>query len=452
MLYEEFSYINPIDIANCFKENSACLLGDGFYSKSEINRYSFIGVDPWSKIISKKDKVWVDGVLQTQKAHDVLLKLNSIYKQKKIDKLPPFQGGIIGVWYYDFAAELHGFPIKDDSDSINGFWYLFDLVVAYDHYKKKCWLISTGNPLEGGQRVNRAKKRLVWLKSQLNNIESINISNSVNWCMRALVHKKEYVDKVNLIKDSIKRGDLFEVNYTQRFEGQLDSHSGWDLFRELYIKNPAPFSAYLSFSTEEVISCSPERMLQVTNKVASTWPIKGTIALGDNKTQVLQNQKKLRFSEKQISENTMIVDLVRNDLSKICEPGTVQVKDFCKLMKFTNVQHLVSVVRGNIASCYNSLDAFSALFPAGSITGAPKLQAMKCIVDMEDSNRGAYCGSIGYWAFNGDFDSSVLIRTMIKNNSSIVTNAGGAVLLDSCAYEEYSESILKAKKLVGELL
>jgi para-aminobenzoate synthetase component 1 len=451
MLYEEFSYINPIDIANCFKENSACLLGDGFYSKSEINRYSFIGVDPWSKIISKKDKVWVDGVLHSQKAHDLLLELNSIYKQKKIENLPPFQGGIIGVWYYDFASALHGFPIKDDLDCTNGFWYLFDLVVAYDHYEKKCWLISTGNPLVGDKKVNRAKQRLSWLKSKLSDVEPVKISNSLNWSMRSFISKREYIDKVNLIKDSIRKGELFEVNYTQRFEGKLDFDSGWSLFVELYKTNPAPFSAYLSFGSEEIVSCSPERMLQVAGKVASTWPIKGTVALGDNEAQILQNQKQLRFSEKQIAENTMIVDLVRNDLSKICKPGTVHVKEFCKLMRFSNVQHLVSVVQGDIASCYNALDAFSALFPAGSITGAPKLQAMKCIVETEALNRGAYCGSVGYWSFNGDFDSSVLIRTIIKNNSSIVTNAGGAVLLDSCADEEYNESILKAKKLVGEM-
>jgi para-aminobenzoate synthetase component 1 len=450
MLYEEFDYIDPIDIANCFKGKVACLLGDGFFELGELNRYSFIGVDPWAQIVSKKDKVWLNGLLQAITAHDLLAKLHEQYKTTNVKILPPFQGGVIGVWYYDFAATLHNMPIKENSESINGFWGLYDLVIAFDHCLQKCWLISTGNPATGKQRSARACERMLWLKSQLTHINTAE-AKDVQWSMREVIDKAEYVSKVEEIKKSILAGDLFEVNYTQQFEGELESFSGWDLFCKLYVKNPAPFSAYLSFATEEIISCSPERLLQVADKFAATFPIKGTSGLGKNTVECYENAKKLRFSNKQIAENTMIVDLVRNDLSKVCKPGTVKVRDFCKLMRFTNVQHLVSVVCGVLEEKCNELDAFSALFPAGSITGAPKLQAMKCIVDVELSNRGAYCGSVGYWSFNGEFDSNVLIRTIVKTDAKIVTNAGGAVLLDSIAIDEYMESMLKAEKLLGEL-
>jgi para-aminobenzoate synthetase component 1 len=249
------------------------------------------------------------------------------------------------------------------------------------------------------------------------------------------------------IKYYLKEGDCYQINLTQRFSS-LCTGNPWEAYQALRKINAAPFSAYLNLPEVQILSSSPERFLKVHHRIVETKPIKGTRR---RKADALENDKQiqdLKNSDKDRAENVMIVDLLRNDISKSCEEGSVRVPKLFDIETYTTVHHLVSTVTGVLAKTKHALDLLRSCFPGGSITGAPKIRAMEIIEELEPHRRGIYCGSIGYIGFDGNMDTNIAIRTLVHSNGTIRFWAGGGIVNDSVMQDEYQESFDKAAALL----
>jgi para-aminobenzoate synthetase component 1 len=269
--------------------------------------------------------------------------------------------------------------------------------------------------------------------------------------LRSSFTHRGYLDAVTRVRDYIVAGDIFQANLSQRLEAPLEEDP-WHLYRRLREVNPAPFAAYLEFDGVHVASASPERFLQVDPAGhVETRPIKGTRPRGLSPQHDAALSRALWDSEKDRAENLMIVDLLRNDLSRVCRPGTVRVPELFALEGYRTVHHLVSTVVGQLAPGRTAEDLLAAAFPGGSITGAPKVRAMEIIAELEPSRRGIYCGSIGYLSVTGAMDTSIVIRTLVAADGRVTFSVGGGIVADSDPESEYQETLHKARALIAAL-
>src|SRR5690606_15849437 len=268
--------------------------------------------------------------------------------------------------------------------------------------------------------------------------------------IRSSFDETSYRRAFERVKAHIRDGDCYQINLTQRFDADVRGHS-WPAYVELRRMSPAPFSAYLGLPDVDVLSSSPERFLRVTGARVETKPIKGTRRRSPDRVQDLALAAELRASEKDRAENVMIVDLLRNDLGKACEPGSVRVEKLYDVESFANVHHLVSTVVGRLRAERHALDLVRGAFPGGSITGAPKVRAMQIIEELEPQRRSVYCGCIGYVGFDGDLDLNIAIRTLVRRGDRLYAWAGGGVVADSRVDAEYQEGLDKASALLAVL-
>jgi len=413
----------------------------------EQSRYSFIAIDPV--------KIWCVDDDQDQTVFNQLAKEISAFSLNAIPGLPPFQGGLAGFISYDIARNIEKLPkiaVKDIPypQLMLGF---YDVVISLDHLLKKAWIVSSGYPEKlPSIRIQKAKMRLAEIKKTLDRarINKVIIRKENNNALNITSNfsRKQYLEVVNNAKQAILNGDIFQVNLSQRFHcGITENLHPYDLFRSICKVNPAPFSAYMKWNELAIISSSPERFLKVSNQCVEARPIKGTIRRDKNPQRDSTLAKQLAESEKDRSENIMIVDLMRNDLSRVCLPHSVIVSQCCGIESYQNVHHLVSVVHGQLEGNENIASLLRATLPGGSITGAPKIRAMEIIDALEPTRRGPYCGNAIYIGFNGMMDSSILIRTYVLHQSRLTFQAGGAIVLDSSPLAEYEETLLKVKSL-----
>jgi para-aminobenzoate synthetase component 1 len=269
--------------------------------------------------------------------------------------------------------------------------------------------------------------------------------------LRSSFTHERYLQVVARVREYILAGDIFQANLSQRLEAPYDGDP-WALYQRLRLRNPAPFAAYLEAPGLAVLSASPERFLRIeTDGAVETRPIKGTRPRGIGPEHDAHLGRALVESEKDRAENLMIVDLLRNDLSRVCRPGSVRVPELFALEHFTTVHHLVSTVVGRLAPGVDAIDVLRATFPGGSITGAPKVRAMEIIAELEPSRRGVYCGSIGYLSVTGAADFSIVIRTFLARHGNMYFSAGGGIVADSEPEAEYLETLDKARALIGAL-
>jgi para-aminobenzoate synthetase component 1 len=449
--YREILYQNPLKIFHHFSSQTGAVFLDSAQLMKDCGRYSFIAMDPFLIMQSKNENLSADpfSLLEIELAK---------YPLNFHPELPPFQGGVVGYFSYDLCQHLEKLPITTDDmqfpDLILGF---YDLVIAFDNEAQRAWIFSSGYPKQdAAERAIYAEKRMDDLQEKLISISDMPPLKSV--CIpekniETNFTQASYEIAVKKVIEYILAGDIFEANISQRFKAQLPSElSSFELYRRLRILNPAPFSAYLNWGDKVIASASPERFLQLTNGHVETRPIKGTRSRGKNIEEDQSYAEELLASEKDRAENVMIVDLLRNDLSRVCADHSVNVPQLCGLESYATVHHLVSVVRGELQPQYNVIDLLRATFPGGSITGAPKIRAMEIIAEIEPTQRGPYCGSVGYIGFNGDFDSSITIRTYAIKNNTVTFQAGGAVVSDSDPREEYLETLVKARALRRALI
>ena len=282
------------------------------------------------------------------------------------------------------------------------------------------------------------------------NIENSNLDAAPSLGRTACAPTKTYEDAIDKILDFIARGDVYQANYTQRFERALPC-SPTQLYEKLRARNPAPFAAFLEFDDFSVVSNSPEKFLSLQDRVLEAQPIKGTIARGRDEAEDDELKLQLRHSAKDQAENVMIVDLLRNDLGRVCEFGSVHVPALFEVQTFANLHHLVSTVRGTLRPNCDAIDAIRAAFPCGSITGAPKIRAMQVLDELETKPRGVAMGAIGLLRFNGDMELNVAIRTVTCVNNKAYFHVGGGIVADSVAIDEYEEMQLKASAIENAL-
>lgn len=432
---------------------------DSASTTGRLGRYSFVAADPFE---------WLEA--QSNEG-DLFAKLAQSLQQFQCDHvagLPPFQGGLAGLFGYDLNRSLEQLPSPRFIDfSVPDLAVgLYDVVLSYDHQKNKAWLISQGLPeLDRKHRQVHAQARLEEFLEVLSQPATQNNSEFLIKIARqslapqydvglgdvtSNMSAEQYQQMIRQAVEYIHAGDVFQVNLAQRLlaPAKTDAVS---LYLKLREKNPAPYAGYLDLGNWQICSSSPECFLQVRDNIAETRPIKGTRGRSHSPEADLFVGNELQLSAKDRAENVMIVDLMRNDFSRVCTTDTVCVTELCQVETYAHVKHLVSAVRGDLRPDASALDLLRACFPGGSITGAPKIRAMEIIAELEPTARGPYCGSLAYIGFNGQMDSSILIRTITAGGGWWQMPVGGGIVAQSDPLDEYRETWHKARGLLQSL-
>ncbi len=478
---------DPAEVAAGFLDLPHLLLLDSATAHTaaadlhQLGRFSFLAADPAILVRSRgaRTEVGRNGEWRTVQgdALEAVRGLLGPWRVAPESGLPPFQGGAAGYIGYDYGAVLERLPSPryDDLALYDVVLGLYDWVIAWDHRLGTAWVLSTGLPEEGADRERRARERLEEAKRRMArrgaavraggpatpppppcpaapsySVPAIDGADALG--LRSTFTHRGYLDAVARVREYIVAGDIFQANLSQRFQAPL-REDPWQLYVRLRRRNPAAFAAYLAFDDVTVMSASPERFLRLDEggRHVETRPIKGTRPRGLWPMHDAALGRALAESEKDQAENVMIVDLLRNDLSRVCRPGTVRVPELFALEQHPTVHHLVSTVVGELDPGADAVDLLRAAFPGGSITGAPKVRAMEIIAELEPTRRGVYCGSIGYLSLTGAMDTSIVIRTFVARGGGVYFQAGGGIVADSDPELEYRETLDKARGLVEAL-
>lgn len=357
----------------------------------------------------------------------------------------PFTGGAIGYLAYEL---LHGNMHIDRTNKTgitlpDMLFGIYHWAVVIDHEKQQSWLVLRDSA------VARQQQLLELFSSYAQNSNALP-AFKLTTAFQSNYSQAQYLERFERIIDYIHAGDCYQVNLAQCFSASCEGDS-WAAFLHLQEFANAPFSAYIEDSNQSVLSFSPERFLRVTNLEVMTQPIKGTRPRSDDPQQDAANRLELENSKKDRAENLMIVDLLRNDLGRVCSFGSVSVENLFETQSFTNVHHLVSTIKGKLNKPADVFKLLAASFPGGSITGTPKLRAMEIINELETMPRSVYCGAIAWIDFSGNMDSNICIRTLVKDKDRIHCWGGGAIVADSVGTEEYQETLDKISMLINNL-
>ncbi len=463
---------DPWDIVLRLAHLPNLLFLDSAEKHATRGRYSFIAADTSLEVHSSQR----NGRIRNQsQLHRIAEKLPAI-SQPTIPGLPPFQGGLGVMFGYELGRTFECLPQTKLDEFQNPEWAvaLYDWVISFDHDSQRAWIISTGHNYENGHGTDpeRARSRIVGVLNLLrqpeHTLEPHRKSGSTLWPLKSNelavqyplagypgvtsnFDRAQYETAVQKVVDYIHAGDCFQVNLSQRLLAPLREHP-LELYGRLRKLNPAPFAGYFDIGDFQILSASPERFLRLSHGEVETRPIKGTRPRGRRPEEDEAFIRDLTNNPKDRAENVMIVDLLRNDLGKVCEYGSVQVPQLCEVETFQFVHHLVSMVRGKLRSGVGPLDLITATFPGGSVTGAPKVRAMEIIAELEPTARGPYCGCLGWIGFNGSADLNILIRTFTAGRGWVQFPVGGGIVADSDPAREYEETLHKAAGLLRALM
>jgi len=429
-----------------FRNQPYLMFLDSARDKATLGKYSIIVCHPRSILSSKGEEILLDDSAKKGDPFDALRSVLNQYKMSYKSDLP-FIGGLVGFLSYDLKqfVESLDVSVEDDINMPDMFFGVYDGAVIYDHKAEKVYL--TDACLDDNYEKRLQRMIDIIEKDQIQ-IELKEHQEPAN--IKSNFQEEPYKEAIQAVRDYIRSGDIYQVNMTQRFESDLRDHP-FELYQKLRLLNPAPFASYIDFGTGHVASSSPERFIKVTDNLIETRPIKGTMPRSKDPKIDQRNKDILINSKKDRSELLMIVDLERNDLSRIAKTGTVEVTELFKLESYATVHHLVATVQAKIDASFDIVDTIKATFPGGSITGAPKIRAMEVIDELEPTARALYTGSIGYIDFNQNLDLNIVIRTFICKNNKAYFQAGGGIVWDSDPHAEYQESLDKAFALKNAL-
>lgn len=455
-----------------FAADESLLLLESARHSASVGQFSYLMCKPLTRV-------------QIQKAHysdDPFETFRIVQNQHHVESvpgLPPFQGGFAGLLSYELGRCWEKFErAKHDEfqlpDLAVGF---YDWVIAWDHSQHRAWLIVQGfDQCLETQNIDLACRRMQLLKTRIDSV-NLNKQNRLATLNQSALGSKnrlqidelspvfpvegsseifsnfsktQFLDHVARVIEYIYAGDIFQANFSQRLLSRSTVHPA-ELYLNLRTKNAAPFAGYFGWDDWAVVSASPERFLNVSDHEVETRPIKGTRRRQYVPEADLLTRDELRESDKDQAENVMIVDLLRNDLSRVCQAGSIRVPHLCEVETYETVQHLVSEVRGKLKPTHSVWDLLSAAFPGGSITGAPKVRSLEIIAELEPTVRGPYCGSLFYAGLNGEFDSNILIRTFTVKNGWIQFPVGGGIVAQSSPRLEYEETLHKAAGMISAL-
>lgn len=435
---------------------------EGGTREPKLGRWSFLACDPFLTYRTRGHRIEITDANETRIMEgDPFLVLRDILSDIYVTRpnnAPPLIGGAMGYFAYDLGRFVERIPENtvDDVPVADCHLGIYGAVVAIDHVSDRAWVCAIGAPeTDPGSADHLAERRASELASRLAQSHPDPSFRPAPQATEVLPVNSnfthaEYIDALKRVKEYIAAGDIYQANLSQRLTSPLAT-SPWALYRRLTSSNPAPFAAYFETPDCAVISCSPERFLQVRSGAVETRPIKGTRPRGITPEEDERLAAELINSVKDRAENVMIVDLERNDLGRVCEFGSVHVPELFALESYATVHHLVSTVRGTLRPGTTALDCLRASFPGGSITGAPKVRSMEIIEELEPTRRGVYTGAIGYVCFSGDMDVNIVIRTLIVKDGLAHFQVGGGIVADSDPESEYQETLDKAQALARGL-
>jgi para-aminobenzoate synthetase component I len=428
----ETLYLEPATVAARLRGEQNLTLLESVMRHEHLGRYSFLACNPAQTLRVES------GVAQSRPALEILRQNLDENKAALIAGLPPFQGGWAGYISYEFGKSLEAHSKLPDFEALcpDLILHCYDTVMGFDHLQQRAWIF-------GRDETEIAQfEKLLKRKPQ-----AFGPSTIENW--QSNFSREGYEKAVAGIVEYILAGDIFQANLTQCFSADIPSGlDAFALFRKLRDKNPSTFAAYLDYGDVQIASSSPERLIKSDGAMVEARPIKGTRKRDADPSRDAELIVELQASRKDRAENVMIVDLLRNDISRIAKPGSVKVPVLCGLESYANVHHLVSVVEGQLRDGLTQVDLLQAVFPGGSITGAPKIRAMEIIAELEKQARGVYCGSIGYLGFNGACDFNIAIRTALFAKGKAYVQGGGGITARSQPAAEYEESLTKIARIM----
>ncbi len=439
-----------------------CFLLESAEQGEHIGRYSFLGIDPRAVISFQEGELVLDengdrSSLSSDDPFSFIEEYLARFRAPKLEGLPPFIGGAVGLFGYDLVRWIEELPPPpaDPLGLPDMAFLVSDSIVIFDHLKHTVFLLANAlveENLDIKESYDEACRRVAGLKKAL--LEPLpparrsrrgplgrRVSN---------FRRPDFEAAVAKIKDYIFAGDAFQVVPSQRFAVDTDT-TAFGIYRGLRVVNPSPYMYYIKFRDFSLVGSSPEPLIKVGGDWVETRPIAGTRPRGDTPEQDRQLAADLLSDEKELAEHIMLVDLGRNDLGRVCVPGTVEVVDLMRIEYYSHVMHLVSVVVGKLRDGLQAADALKAAFPAGTVSGAPKIRAMEIINELEPVKRGSYAGAIGYLSFSGELDTCICIRTIVVKDGKAYVQAGGGVVADSVPAREYEESCNKAEALFSAI-
>jgi para-aminobenzoate synthetase component 1 len=462
---------DPWEAARRFAHYPFFLFLDSAADDSPGGRYSFVTADPFATLFVRGNQVYAPAPKPYPSGNPwgALAELMTPFHSATVPGLPPFQGGAAGLFGYGMGRHVERIPQprRDEFCAPDMALGLYDWVLAWDQRAARAWLLATGLPhrLEAGRQC--AASRLRWacevLKESVPGPLALPRGSSLSaadLCPQFSIpgrrgvtsnfNRRGYLHVVRRAIDYVHAGDCFQVNLSQRLLCPA-TVPPMELYGRLRERNPAPFAGYFDLGEFVIASASPERFLRVENGAVETRPIKGTRPRGATPEEDRRQADELLRSAKDRAENVMIIDLLRNDLGRVCAYGSVRVEAVCRLETYPTVHHLVSEVRGQLRPELGPVELLRAAFPGGSVTGAPKVRAMEIIAELEPTARGPYCGSLGYIGFDSTMDTNLLIRTFTIGKGWIQFPVGGGIVADSTPEEEYAETLHKAEGLLRAL-
>ena len=451
----------PVEVMRTLRKASRhCYLLESASQTEVWGRYSFLGYEPAMEITCTDGAMKIrrtegedQGEITKQVAHpgDTLREILKEYKSPVIEDMPPFTGGLVGYFSYDYIKYSepklklgeHEDPDFRDMDLM-----LFDQVIAFDHYRQKVLLI-TGVMLDDLENsYQKAEKKLQEMADLIRNGQKAEfLPLQLDSEIKPQFPKEKYCQMVEKAKHYIQEGDIFQVVLSNPMRAKAEG-SLFDTYRVLRATNPSPYMFYFSSDDIELAGASPETLVKLEDKKLTTFPLAGTRPRGKTKQEDRELEEGLLKDEKELAEHNMLVDLGRNDIGKISAFGTVEVEKYMSIERFSHVMHIGSTVKGRIRSNLTALDAVDAVLPAGTLSGAPKLRACEIIDELEDNIRGSYGGAIGYLDFTGNLDTCIAIRLVYKKKGEICIRSGAGIVADSVPEKEFEECCNKARAVV----
>jgi len=426
--------------------------------QERLARYSFIGTDPY-KIIRTE----FSNAVQQENPLSVLETELGRFRVVQNENLPRFTGGAVGYLGYEcngyFEPSVPQANLAEPSAIPQAMFMLVDTMVVFDHIQGKIQIISHARIHEDGKeayknavdRIDKLRNKISQsLVNPLPALPSMDGINSSPDGFEANISQNEYYDMVGVAKRYIEAGDIIQVVLSRKLTRKTIAKP-FDIYRSLRANNPSPYNYYLEFKDFQIIGASPELLVRVEEGQVTTHPIAGTRRRGVDENEDLELEKELAGDEKEIAEHIMLVDLGRNDIGRVSELGSVQVTKFMEVERYSHVMHLVSHVSGKIDNNLTCFDAIRACFPAGTVSGAPKIRAMEIIAELEPDNRGPYAGAVGYFGFSGNMDTAITIRTIVMQDGVAHIQTGGGVVYDSTPEGEFKETLHKAGALLAAI-
>ena len=463
-------HFTPVEVMRVLKNASChCYLLESAEDNQKWGRFSFLGYSPSLELTSIGGKVTIRRGKDIRKGgeddavteepfegtpQEAIRKILRECKNPEFKELPPFAGGLVGYFSYQYLACCEP-SLRLKAEGEDGFrdvdLMLFDQVIAFDHYRQKVLLIcgvDAGRPeesyLEAEEKLAGMARLL--MEGKPGEIRPLKLKGELRPCFS----REKYMEMTEKAKHYIREGDIFQVVLSNPIEAQAEG-SLFDAYRVLRTTNPSPYLFYFSSDDLEMVGASPETLVKLEGKTLYTFPLAGTRPRGATEEEDRRLEEELLADEKELAEHNMLVDLGRNDIGKISQIGSVKVETYLSVQRFSHVMHLGSTVTGTIRDDRDAVDAVDAILPAGTLSGAPKLRACQIIEELEGRPRGVYGGAIGYLDFSGNLDTCIAIRLAFQKNGRVTIRSGAGIVADSVPEREYEECINKAKAVVNAI-